>query len=67
MGRFPETYHDLHNLGFERFTVPCSHVIQVSPPVYIFVREPSHGYRKQVFITFQGPTLKHVHMLKLIA
>ena len=28
-------------------TVPCSHVIQVSPPGYIFVREPSHGYRKR--------------------
>ena len=28
-------------------SVPCSHVIQVSPPGYISVREPSHGYRKR--------------------
>ena len=29
------------------FRVPCSHVIQLSPPGYIFEREASHGYRKR--------------------
>ena len=34
-------------------TVPCSHVIQISPPGYIFVREPSHGYCKRCI--YAGP------------
>jgi len=41
-------------------------------PLGIYLCENLHmvivnGVYMQVFITFQGPTLKHVHMLKLIA
>ena len=48
-------------------SVPCSHVIQVSPNGYILYMVIVNVVYMQVFINFQGPTLKHVHMLKLIS